>query len=161
MTQVTRCNVTRRYSFDQILKISSSLREIDKVRTHLAGLLDALQYSSKEKMNITLALDEALTNAIEHGTLKGQPTVEVGITASPQVCILQVVDFGGFTFNPEYFAKLAEVKDWGMGGRGIYLMKNLMDEVYYFFSPGKNTSVVMIKYRDVQKSSVSKVGVPG
>ena len=147
MTQVTLCNTTRKYQFAHLLKLDSNLREIGKARTFLEGLMDTLHYTPKEKMNISLALDEALTNAIEHGSLKGQPTVEVGITIDRQVCILQVVDFGGHTFNPEYFEKFADVKDWGMGGRGIFLIKNLMDEVYFFFQPQESTSVVMIKHR--------------
>jgi|GEM_PF-139284 len=157
MTQVTCCNTTRKYSFDHMLKIPSNIREVGKVRNFVSDLLDSLGYAQKEKMNICLSLDEALANAVEHGNLKGQPTVEVGITITPGVCILQVVDFGGYTFNPEYFEKLAEAKDWGFGGRGIFLIKKLMDEVYYFFHPEESTSVVMIKYRAV--AGLSNVGI--
>jgi len=146
MTNVSYCNSTRRYSFDTSLKIPSDLKEIEKVRAHLESLLDLLKYGPKTKMNIFLALDEAMVNAIEHGNLMGNLTVEVSYSISETVCILQVVDFGGHTFNPDYFEKLATVKDWGLGGRGVYLIKKLMDEVYYFFHPGESTTLVMIKY---------------
>ncbi|OIP28813.1 hypothetical protein AUK22_03750 [bacterium CG2_30_54_10] len=145
MANVTYCNATRRYTFDHVLKVVSSVSEIPRVRGFLSDQLDKLGYSSKVKMNVCLCLEEAMTNAIEHGNLHGQPAIEVGVTANNKVCILQVVDFGGFTFNPEYFEMLSEVRNWGHGGRGIFLIKCLMDEVYYFFHPGERTAVVMIK----------------
>ncbi len=147
MANVTFCNATRRYAFDQVLTVPSHVREIGKVRDFLADQLDKQGYSAKVKMNICLCLEEALTNAVEHGSLRGQPAVEIGLTINNKVCIVQVVDFGGYSFNPEYFEKLAEVKSWGHGGRGIFLIKNLMDEVYYFFHPNERTAIVMIKYK--------------
>lgn len=153
MTQVTFCTNTRRYSFDTTLKVPSHLREIEKVRSHIESILDMLKYPPKVKMNIFLAMDEAMANAIEHGNLMGNPTIEVSYSISERVCILQVVDYGGHTFNPDYFEKLATVKDWGLGGRGIFLIKKIMDEVYYFFDPGESTTLVMIKYRDPEAES--------
>lgn len=147
MANVTYCNATRRYAFDQVLKLASNVREIVKVRDFLAEQLEKLGYSAKVKMNICLCLEEAMTNAVEHGNLMGQPAIEVGLTVNNRVCIVQVVDFGGYTFNPEYFEKLSEVKNWGHGGRGIFLIKKLMDEVYFFFHPHERTAVVMIKNR--------------
>ncbi|MBI3040037.1 ATP-binding protein [bacterium] len=145
MTQVTYCNITRRYRFDTVLEVACRIQEIERVRSHMTSLLDLLKYSLNIKRQICLALDEAMTNAIEHGSLQGQLHIEVAYSINPTVCILQVIDHGGCTFNPEYFEKLATMKGWGLGGRGIYLIKSLMDEVYYFFHPGKSTTLVMIK----------------
>jgi len=147
MANISFCNIARRYSFDEELKIPSSMKEVARVRDYLNELLSVAGWSTKEKMNICLSLDEAMTNAVEHGNLKGQKFVDVGVAIGQDVCILQIVDYGGCLFNPEYFEKLSEIKDWGLGGRGIFLIKNLMDEVYYFFSPSESTTVVMIKYR--------------
>ncbi len=138
----------RRYAFDEVVRVPCALSEVGKVRDRIGSKLEALGYSPRVKMNIALGLEEAMMNAIDHGSLRGQPVIEVGSTVSNQCCILQVTDFGGITFNPEYFEKLAEVKEWGKGGRGIFLLKRLMDEVYYFFHPEKSTSVVMIKYKE-------------
>lgn len=145
MAHVTFCNTTKRYRFDEMMTIPSHLKEIERVHQHINGLLDHSKFNNRLKMRICLALDEAMTNAIEHGNLNGQPNIEVGYSINAEVCILQVVDFGGYIFNPEYFEKLAEVKDWGVGGRGIFLIKSLMDEVYFFFQPGEKTTIVLIK----------------
>ena len=37
------------------------------------------------------------------------------------------------------------MKDWGAGGRGILLIKNYMDEVYFVFDPAKSTRLIMRK----------------
>ena len=148
MAHVSLCNSTRRYKFDEVLVVPSNLKEIPRVNAHIGSLLELSKFPEKIKMKICLALDEAMTNAIEHGNLNGQPDVEVAYSINKDVCIINVLDYGGYIFNPEYFEKLAEVKDWGVGGRGIFLIKNLMDEVYFFFQPGVSTSVVLIKYSD-------------
>ncbi|MFZ2960006.1 MAG: ATP-binding protein [Candidatus Ozemobacteraceae bacterium] len=160
MTPKTNCNNTKKFSFDASLTIPSHIREIENVRIRLVSLLDKLSYPAKVKMQIFLALDEAMANAIEHGNPMGNPSIEFSYSITEQMCLLQVVDFGGHTFNPEYFEKLATVKDWGMGGRGIFLIKKLMDEVYYFFNPGKSTTLVMIKYPtpDSPPSTFGKTG---
>jgi anti-sigma regulatory factor (Ser/Thr protein kinase) len=148
MAHVTFCNATHKYKFSESLVIPSHIREIERIHSHVASLLDVNKYNSRIKMKICLGLDEAMTNAIEHGNLNGQPTIEVAYTIDSKVCIIQVIDFGGYIFNPEYFERLAEVKDWGLGGRGIFLIKSIMDEVYFFFQPGESTTVVMIKYNE-------------
>lgn len=146
MAHVSFCNATRNYKFDQVMTIPSHLREIEKTTAHITEILELRKFHPRLGMKICLALDEAMTNAIEHGNLRGQPHIEVSHSINEIACILRVVDFGGYIFNPEYFEKLAEVKDWGVGGRGIFLIKSMMDEVYFFFQPGKSTTVVMIKY---------------
>ena len=148
MAHVSFCNATRKYRFDQIMVLPSQLKSIETTNSHISGMLEVNHYSPRVAMKVCLALDEAMTNAIEHGNLRGQPNIEVSYSIDGQVCILRVVDFGGHIFNPEYFEKLAEIKDWGVGGRGIFLIKSLMDEVYFFFQPGESTTVVMIKYND-------------
>lgn len=146
MTQVTYCNNTRRYTFDHTIDLDGDCTDTARVRTMLSDLLTISRFDDKDKMNLCLCLEEAVQNAFDHGRNTGCMKVEVRLTVKTDLCIMQVVDFGGLSFNPEYFEKLARRKPFGYGGRGIFLIKNLMDEVYYFFHPGRSTSVVMIKY---------------
>ncbi len=148
MGQVTQCDSTRRFNFDTLLKVPSHVSEMPKVRNYVSKHLDLLTYPSPVKFQICLAIDEALVNAIEHGNLRGEPVVEIGLNLGRDVAIFQITDFGGTPFNPDYFEGIATVKRWGMGGRGILLIKRLMSEVYYFFHPGEKTTLVMIKYKE-------------
>jgi anti-sigma regulatory factor (Ser/Thr protein kinase) len=158
MAHVSFCNATRKYRFDQVMQLPSHLKSIESTNSHISEVLEVHKYSPRVAMKICLALDEAMTNAIEHGNLRGQPSIEVSYSIDDKVCILRVVDFGGYIFNPEYFEKLAEIKDWGVGGRGIFLIKSLMDEVYFFFQPGESTTVVLIKYNDATGPGNSNEG---
>lgn len=162
MGNVTICDATRRFRFDSVLQINSHISEVPRLRTHVGKHLDLLRYPEGVRFQICLALDEALANAIEHGNLRGQQFVEVGMNLAREVAIFQVTDFGGQPFNPDYFAGIATVKRWGMGGRGLLLIRELMDEVYFFFHPGEKTTLVMIKQRDAEVKGPSAAGsAPG
>ena len=52
---------------------------------------------------------------------------------------------GGKAFDPGFFRELAIRKDWSVGGRGILIMHELMDEVSFFFVPGHRTTVMLVK----------------
>lgn len=132
--------------YNNTVKINANFNEAAKIRDKIAELLEKYSYSTKIKMNICLCFEEAISNAIQHGSTSISKEIEISYYVSQNLCIIEVVDFGGFTFNPEYFERIAKIQTWRHGGRGIYLIKNLMDEVYFFFIPNQKTSVVMIKY---------------
>ena len=54
-------------------------------------------------------------------------------------------DPGGKVFDPEYFENMATIKDWGKGGRGIFLMKEFMDIVQYIIYPNNSTLLYLSK----------------
>jgi anti-sigma regulatory factor (Ser/Thr protein kinase) len=87
-----------------------------------------------------LVLDEAVANAIEHGgTKSGIDTISVSCQLSNGSFQLQVEDFQGRMFDPEYFRRIAVVKDWGKGGRGILLLESIVDHMSYLIEVGKHT----------------------
>jgi len=94
--------------------------------------------------NIKLSLEEALVNAIKHGNkLHPNLSVEVNIEIQDDRLMIEVVDQGeGFDFksipdptNEENLKKLS--------GRGIFLIRKLMDKVD-FFDCGRR--IKMIKF---------------
>lgn len=126
-------------------QIPVKMQAAELVRRDLRAELEELKLERRLEYQILLCIDEALSNAIEHGSLRMDAVVEIAYTLGPDVVEVAVTDFGGFVFNPEYFERLATVKDWGEGGRGILLIKTYMDEVYFVFHPGKSTRVIMRK----------------
>lgn len=95
-----------------------------------------------------LALDEACTNIIEHsyqGTANGE--IEATIRFRKGACAISLTDFGkpydpARVLTPERDAPL-DVKR--PGGLGLYLMRNVMDEVRYEPGPASNR-LTMVKY---------------
>lgn len=94
---------------------------------------------------IRLSVDEAVTNAVEHGSLKADSEIAFAYTITRDSVEISVTDFGGHMFNPDYFERLATVKDWGAGGRGILFIKAMVDEVYFVFNPNRSTRLIMKK----------------
>jgi serine/threonine-protein kinase RsbW len=112
-------NQTRYLSL--IGKIGEDLaRELDRY----AGDKETLAYY------INLVLTEAMINAIKHANA-GDPekTVHVSITILEDELTIKVYDEGqGFDINtvpPPNFDELEE------GGRGIFIIRSIMDTVYY------------------------------
>jgi serine/threonine-protein kinase RsbW len=82
--------------------------------------------------NVLIAVTEAVNNAIEHGNGKLASTeVKVAVGDNPSEFCFNVKDQGrGFDFDhlPDPTAPENILKE---NGRGIFLMKNLADEVVY------------------------------
>ena len=120
-------------------------------------LLDlVVSYASKEMdfdeetaEQVNLAIIEAGTNAIRHGN-KNDPdkTAQFRFQIAKDKLTVFVKDCGpgfdpedvGDPLSPENFMKPS--------GRGIFLMKALMDEVEYRIDEGSGTEVRLVKYKD-------------
>lgn len=131
--------------YSTIMRLPVKTEEIPRIRGLIENELKGRRIDEKNIFHVCLALDEALTNAFEHGSSRVDNEVEVAYRIDDCEIELAITDSGGIVFNPEYFERLAMVKDWGAGGRGILLIKNYMDEVYFVFMPRKSTRVIMRK----------------
>lgn len=127
------------------LTLPGNLGAVEGVRGRLAAQLTALGVPKDRIHHICLALDETLTNAVEHGSARPEQTIEVGYRIDRDWIEVAVTDQGGIVFNPEYFEQLAAIKTWGAGGRGLLLIRRMMDEVYFVFTPGRSTRVIFRK----------------
>jgi serine/threonine-protein kinase RsbW len=124
------------------------------------GLLDLIscyvakkvKFGEEDVDHIRLAAVEAGTNAIRHGNM-GDPEKMVTLRIIDEVdkLIISIKDCGcGFDLScvedplcPENLMKPS--------GRGIFLMKALMDEVEYSMNNGSGTEVRLVKYKTIIK----------
>ncbi len=94
-----------------------------------------------------LALDEACTNIIRHAySNDSRGEIEITIEIHPGWCSIHLTDFGASYFPetiplPQRGAPLDETQP---GGLGLYLMRQVMDEVQYTPGATSNT-LVMVK----------------
>ncbi len=104
---------------------------------------------SLEQINVKIALVEALTNAIEHGNrFDKKKKVSVRATFDPERAVFDIRDEGkGFDFRalPDPTQKEFLFRP---RGRGVYMMRQFMDEVIYH-EPGNH--VTLIKKRAVDQ----------
>jgi serine/threonine-protein kinase RsbW len=80
--------------------------------------------------HINLVLTEAMTNAIKYGNPDNrEETVHILITISENELFIRIYDYGqGFDINEIPSPDFDALED---RGRGIFLIKALMDSVYY------------------------------
>lgn len=119
---------------DKTLKLilKSDLQELNKLEDFVKDVEAAAELSEEVGGNIMLLLSEAVANGIIHGN-KQNPEKDVTIEAFVKEHIVEiVVSDEGAGFNPQEIPNpLAEENLLKTGGRGVYLMKEYADEVWY------------------------------
>ncbi len=126
-----------------MLTLASDPKNITRVETFVEGLVDKYQISPDVYGNILISLTEAVTNAIIHGNDNdSSKRVFVKLKkGKDRIAFLISDEGGGFNFDnipdptsPENLLKL--------GGRGVFLMKQLSDDVVF----SENGSTVEIRF---------------
>jgi serine/threonine-protein kinase RsbW len=129
---------------NKTIQIPSALNQIKEVTSKVLDFLKPLQLPHSELLDIRLCLEEALVNAIKHGNkLKESRQVKVDYEISNDTLKIAVSDEGeGFDPdnlpNPTVEENLKELK-----GRGVYIIKRLMDKVEF---NEKANKITMTKY---------------
>jgi len=130
------------------LTIPSRLELLQLVDQLAAGISDRMAFDDESKMQISISVLEAGTNAIQHGNrIDPGKQVDMSFALHPDRLEIVVHDLGkGFDVeklltditSPEHLLDLR--------GRGIYMMKSCMDSVDFAFGPD-GTTVRLVKVR--------------
>ncbi len=131
-----------------VIEFPCSIESLSRVRAYFDEKTEDLGLDEKLRNQLVSAVDEAATNAVNHGSSEN-PTMDftIGIGRTKGTLIVTVKDLGGKRFDPQYFEDICQSKSWGIaGGRGIFMISSIMDEVMYLFNGGRSTTVCMIKY---------------
>ncbi len=122
-------------------ELRNNLAELSTLCEKLEGIGEALGLSRRSLFEVNLALDELFTNIISYGFGdQSEHIIQVCISADNNLLTV-VLEDDGIPFNPverlspELPCDLEECK---VGGLGIHLVKNLVDEVAYSRSGDKN-----------------------
>jgi len=132
------------------LRISSETQHLALVREFIRKSIQASHLKKEEYGKIVLAVDEAVTNIIRHG-YDGLPQgiVELEIIVSPEQFEIILRD-SGKKFSPSKIPRpnIAEHVAKGIkGGLGLFLIRQVMDEVHYCYKEGNNTNELrLVKY---------------
>ena len=128
------------------LKLPSRIEAIDEAAITVASIVNRSGISEENAFQIDMAVREAIANAIIHGNkLDEKKLVEINVKSSPDSLEISVHDQGS-GFNPNEIPD--PTKDENIlktSGRGIFFMRNFMDEVDWSADPNGGTSVRMIK----------------
>jgi serine/threonine-protein kinase RsbW len=126
-------DLMRRASVRLDFLIPSDLTYVLGINYHISNLLKEFGYPAQDtRLNVPLACDEAITNAIVHGNCsRADKKVNIQIYVSPNRFRIRVRDEGeGFDIasvaNPTQGEALLRPS-----GRGVYLMRSIMDSVEF------------------------------
>ena len=130
------------------LDIASRIELLEVVQTLVANITSHLQFEEDAAHYMSVAIRESLVNAIKHGNrLDESKRVLIAFTLHDDGLEVEVHDEGP-GFDPGRVPDpLAPENLLKAGGRGIFFMRQFMDEVRYAFPPRGGTVVTMLKRR--------------
>lgn len=114
------------------LNLKSTYEESEKVPDFVDELQKECKLDDEISGNLMLLLSEAVTNAIEHGNeLDPNKTAKIVIEITDNEVVAMVQDEGKGFQHSEQENPLTEENLLKDGGRGVFLLKELSDEMEY------------------------------
>jgi serine/threonine-protein kinase RsbW len=133
------------------------LSVVDKV---IDGITDQMNFEEDDKDAVAISVLEAGTNAIQHGHAHDVGrVVEMVFSLHPEELVVDVYD-GGRGFQPEVIDDASAPENLlKERGRGIFIMRSMMDEVTFDFTD-RGTRCRLVKKRRPATPEVTGVGEP-
>jgi serine/threonine-protein kinase RsbW len=124
----------------------SRIQAVNQAAAAVAEFMNRLGISEDVAFGVDMAVREAVTNAVIHGNrLDDTKEVEIELRNTPEVFEISVHDQGS-GFNPDSVPDpTTDENILKTSGRGIFFMRNFMDEVDWSADPEGGTCVRMIK----------------
>lgn len=133
------------------LKIAGLYKNLAVISEFMTVWAAACGLNEREVYAVCMAVDEACSNIIEHAYGgEGRGDIDLRCQKLPGGLKVTIKDRGE-PFDPALVAQpdiQAPLEERDSGGLGLFLMRQLMDEVTFDFSPRGNT-LVMVKVQEV------------
>jgi serine/threonine-protein kinase RsbW len=128
------------------LKFPSRIEAVAEAAAAVSDFMKSLGLSEDVAFGVDMAVREAITNAVVHGNkLDAAKVVELRLRNTPEAFEITVHD-QGTGFNPNDVPDPTKEENiLKTSGRGIFFMRNFMDEVDWSVGANGGTNVRMIK----------------
>ncbi|MCE0498678.1 MAG: ATP-binding protein [Methylacidiphilales bacterium] len=128
--------------------ITNELHDLEKLMNASTNFLEDREVDAQAVYRINLALEEMISNVIRHGyddyeSHEIQVSIEVGENE-----VTAIIEDDGHEFNPlkqEGEANPVSLEKSKIGGRGIQVIKKLLDHVDYRRENGKNILTIQAR----------------
>jgi serine/threonine-protein kinase RsbW len=131
-------------------KFHGRLENLQEIGDFVVDCARSAGFNDADIYAIQLAVDEAATNIIEHA-YKGNEPGDIDLKCEPiRDGIKIVLSDHGRPFDPDSLPEptlnvpIEELKPRGLG---VFLIRQMMDEVEYQFDPETGNSLTMIKHK--------------
>jgi len=136
------------------LRMDAQLENLSAIRDFVEESATRLQAVPTAIPNLILAVDEMVTNVIEHG-YRGQPgSIEIEISTRGDALIIQLHDQA-----PPFDPTIVPPPDLSIpfdertpGGLGIYLTRKVMDDIQHRATAVHGNNLTLIKYHVIQSA---------
>jgi anti-sigma regulatory factor (Ser/Thr protein kinase) len=141
------------------LVVPNDTQYLAQVRQEVTKVVEQSAFTERDRKLIIVAVDEAVTNIMEHAydnDLEGELDIEL-ILEYDNTRFEVVIRDSGKEFDPRRLEVVnvpEHVRKGSRHGLGIFLIRQIMDEVNYNFIQGLRNELQMIKYVDRSKRAV-------
>ena len=129
------------------IEIPSTLDHLSQVDEFIEKKLKKIGIKKNQLTDIAISVSEAVTNAVVHGNkndLSKKVKIKLKIDSS---CVEVTVEDEGGGFDPGSVQSPVEEENLLKEvGRGVFILKSLMDKVDIIYGPKKGTRVKMVKF---------------
>ncbi|MEN6349591.1 MAG: ATP-binding protein [Syntrophomonas sp.] len=127
------------------VSLKNKLEEIPALAQAIENFAEANNLPDHSIFQVNLCLDELLTNTISYGFPEGgEHEISVAVTLEGETLVVGVRD-DGLAFNPLEQSEpdtAQGIEERPIGGLGIHLVRNMMDEIEYRRESGQNVLVM-------------------
>jgi len=120
--------------------IPANPEEIARVTADIEEILVAQGFTGEAIIDVQLALEEVIVNIVKHGYRGKEGSIGIVCDASPLKATIEISDSAP-AFNPLSLPKpniTKGIEDRGIGGLGVFLVRQVMDIVTYRHKNHKN-----------------------
>ena len=130
------------------LTFPAKLEELESMFKFIRGAAEKLGFSSKKINQTQIAIEEALVNIISYAYPDGNGDLEITYNIEDgKKLVMQIIDWG-IPFDPLSLPEPdinAPIEEREIGGLGIFMMRQIMDEVSYERSGDRNI-LTLVRY---------------
>ena len=126
---------------DLILKVLSDREELDKITESIEAFAEKEEWPPDLLFRINLVLEELVLNIMDYGHDDNEHEIEIALTSAADAVTINIID-EGHAFDPMTDAPEPDttgpVESRSIGGLGVHLAKEMMDEMAYRREDGRN-----------------------
>jgi serine/threonine-protein kinase RsbW len=132
------------------LQLPATLDSLKQIREFVRTAADAVGLGQSPTYKLTLAVDEIATNIITHGYQEVGRSGDIHVHAELREGEVEItLEDTGIPFNPLTYANPdnldAPLAERGIGGLGVYLAQENVDEFRYAFEEGRNRNIFVMR----------------
>jgi serine/threonine-protein kinase RsbW len=113
-------------------KLKLSLKDVPRVVEEILEKMESLGIYNDIPMELRLAIEEALTNAVKHGNkLDPEKSVSLRVETFPESVQIEIEDEGAGFDHGKVPLPTDDENIWKTSGRGVFLIRHFMDKAEY------------------------------